>query len=491
MGPPRSGKTTSVIIPNVLTANSAVVVTSTKRDVFDQTWQFRRKTSPCYIFDPVQTTSLPKEVVSVGWSPVDAAGKFDKALLTAKSMVWAARPDGNKGDAQHWTQKSTELLATLLHAASISGVPFSEALSWLHRHEGGAALRILDSGGQNSEMAFDVLSGILNTDFREQSGIWSTVSSVCACYESSGAVLSTELPRVDYKNLLEQKSTVYIVAPGENQQLLAPVIAGFIGDIKRSVYMENLNYDLQRGKTNDAHFTKLLLVLDELANIAPLYDLPEIISEGGSQGVTTVACLQDLSQARRRWPVIADGFFSLFHTKFILPGLGDRQTLENISLLCGEKDEVIYSKTSHSKRTDKKLDSKTASIRKVKRMPPDAISRGNKGKALVIMGSVAGEVTLTPSYTLKNTLAKEVFSVRTKEGNPRKDSGLSVKVELTGTERKFIWSKNRRNVGQKSSFPVAEPKFEQLTILGEEKVKHQEQKSRILYRDKPGGSRTL
>ncbi len=40
-------------------------------------------------------------------------------------------------------------------------------------------------------------------------------------------------------------------------------------------------------------------------------------------GLFTFACLQDLSQTRARWTgVAADGLFSLFGTKVLLPGLG-------------------------------------------------------------------------------------------------------------------------------------------------------------------------
>jgi type IV secretory pathway TraG/TraD family ATPase VirD4 len=42
-------------------------------------------------------------------------------------------------------------------------------------------------------------------------------------------------------------------------------------------------------------------MLDEVANIAPLGDLPDMLSEGGGQGLQIVACLQDVAQARARW----------------------------------------------------------------------------------------------------------------------------------------------------------------------------------------------
>ncbi len=81
-----------------------------------------------------------------------------------------------------------------------------------------------------------------------------------------------------------------------------------------------------------------MLALDEVANIAPVPDLPAMVSEGGSQGVVTLACLQDLSQARGRWGVAADGFLSLFGTTVVLPGIGDVHTLEALSALAGEEE---------------------------------------------------------------------------------------------------------------------------------------------------------
>ena len=63
-----------------------------------------------------------------------------------------------------------------------------------------------------------------------------------------------------------------------------------------------------------------------------------MVSEGGSQGLLTLACLQDLSQARQRWGRAADGFLSLFGTKLVLPGIGDLDTLELVSRLGGEVD---------------------------------------------------------------------------------------------------------------------------------------------------------
>ena len=90
-------------------------------------------------------------------------------------------------------------------------------------------------------------------------------------------------------------------------------------------------------RTYDRPSSTLLLALDEIANVAPLPDLTTIVSEGGGLGVTTLACLQDLSQARHRWGEVASGFLSLFPTSVVLPGITDRDTLELVSMVAGQQ----------------------------------------------------------------------------------------------------------------------------------------------------------
>ncbi len=46
-----------------------------------------------------------------------------------------------------------------------------------------------------------------------------------------------------------------------------------------------------------------LLLLDEVANIAPLPSLPNLLADGGGSGINTVAVLQSLAQARTRGPL--------------------------------------------------------------------------------------------------------------------------------------------------------------------------------------------
>src|SRR6185312_1340958 len=73
LGPPRSGKTISLAIPNVVAAPAAVLATSTKPDVMAATAAGRRELGRCWLLDPTGTTPRPEGVTPVRWSPVASA----------------------------------------------------------------------------------------------------------------------------------------------------------------------------------------------------------------------------------------------------------------------------------------------------------------------------------------------------------------------------------------------------------------------------------
>src|ERR1700679_1169814 len=52
LGPPRSGKTSTLVVPNVLAAPGPVLVTSTKPDVLQATLASRAQMGRCWLLDP-------------------------------------------------------------------------------------------------------------------------------------------------------------------------------------------------------------------------------------------------------------------------------------------------------------------------------------------------------------------------------------------------------------------------------------------------------
>src|SRR5579872_1350809 len=163
LGPPRSGKTTSVVIPNLLAAWGPVVSTSTKPDVLAATAAARLRRGRCWLYDPSGTVPLPAGLTPLRWSPVGGARSWDGALLLARALVGAGRPAAGLADATHWTERAEALLAPLLHAAALAGDQATALLGWVNRRDGRPAAERLGAGGT----AADLLAGILATDRRE------------------------------------------------------------------------------------------------------------------------------------------------------------------------------------------------------------------------------------------------------------------------------------------------------------------------------------
>jgi type IV secretion system protein VirD4 len=392
LGPPRSGKTTSLIIPNVLASNGAVVSTSTKPDVMAATLSARSALGTCLLFDPTGWVERPGGVLPLRWSPLQSCTTWMGALAMARSLVEVGSPSGATGgrraDGSHWSERAQALLSPLLHAAALDGATMRTLLTWVDRRQALPAQQILAGGPRRStELARNLLDGIAATDERELSGIWSTASGSLTAFRSEQALEVTADPDFDPARFVGSSDTIFITAPAHRQSLVAPMVVGLIEDIRQACYARSAQFP--SGHRSDP---PVLLALDEVANIAPLPELPSMISEGGGQGLVTVACLQDLSQARDRWPERADGFPSLFGTTVVLPGIGDVRTLEALSTLAG--DEEIPTRTVSAGRTltDRPMvdlftggrpqhgESVSTSWRR--RLPADQIARGQPGHGL-------------------------------------------------------------------------------------------------------------
>jgi len=392
LGPSRSGKTSAIVIPNVLSASGAVVSTSTKPDVQRMTASARAGKGWTMVFDPSGAVEAANGVVRIGWSPLNAAREWDGALAMADAMVHSnvhANRGARASTEHHWTERAGSLLAPILHGAAVEGHGMRDVISWVDRHDGAPALRALTKSGADQVPA-DVLAGILATDEREQSGIWSTASGVLAAYRSRSALASTDPPYLDPAAFCDGANTLYICAAGRQQQLMAPLVVGLLAEIKEAAY-ERARVGVSR--------PPVLFALDELANIAPLPDLPAIVSEGAGQGLVTLACLQDLSQARSRWGSEAEGFLSLFGTTLVLPGIADMATLDALSTLSGDVELPSHT-VGAAQGGDGRLRGSVSTTTVVRRrLPPDVVARGLPGAALAIDGRRRmGWVRLTPAY---------------------------------------------------------------------------------------------
>ena len=270
LGPPRSGKTTSVVVPNVLTAPGAVVTTSTKDDVVAWTAKARALRGRAWLFDPSGTVA-PGALTSLRWSPLSGCERWSIAVARAHALASAAQPARGLVDSGHWTERAEALLAPLFHSAALGGRSMASVLRWVQRRDLQEALELASAAGGN-ELAADTIQGVMGTEDRERSGIFSTAANILAAYRLPEALESASQPNFDPEAFVRSSDTIYICAPASEQEHLAPVAVAFLDMLRRAVYARGPGWP------------PVAFVLDEVANIAPLPGLPALVSEGGARG---------------------------------------------------------------------------------------------------------------------------------------------------------------------------------------------------------------
>ena len=398
LGPPRSGKTSGVIVPAVISHTGPVVCTSTKPDLYRATRRPRDVDGQVWMFNPAGAPPDDSEVaMELRWSPIPGAASWDEALLTARALT--VNVGAQTTDRSHWATRAQARLAPMLHAAAVHGKNMETVVEWVSGHDLDQAGVLLEDD-RCSKLAFGNLLGILKTEGRERSSIFSAASDALAAYNSERALQASKDPNFDPARFVQSKDTIYIHASGEQQAVVAPVVCGLLSAIRRATY--------QAHSTGQLPF-RVLFALDEVANIAPIEELPQIASEGGGQGLLLLAALQDLSQARARWGQQADGFLTLFGDKLILPGVADRRTLEAISTMLGEYDRQMV---AHTRSTPSFLDavlggggpSQRSSTYQTQRTPilsPGEIANIPAGNVLHLDGVKWQLLTLTPAHRVE------------------------------------------------------------------------------------------
>lgn len=336
LGPPRSGKTTGLVIPNVCSFPGPVVTTSTKPDILEATARVRGAKGRLFLFDPSGEVAPQKGVTPLVWSPIENSATLDDAVLMAETFVRVALA-GQHGESLHWVDRAKALLSPLLLAANLGEFSVFDLARWVDLRDVSEPLDILTFHG--AERAREVLESVMGSEERERSAVFSTCSASLGAYRFSGAYRQGE--QLDVKEFLASSDCLYIVSSGLTQQMVAPVVVSLLDAIRVEAY-----------RRKD---TRCAFILDELANIAPLPTLGGLLSEGVSQGISLLGVIQDLSQAHARWPGLARGFFTLFGTTVVLGGIGDLETLRTLEELFGSKEvtEFSYQQSLHVLRAQR------------------------------------------------------------------------------------------------------------------------------------------
>lgn len=355
VGATRSGKTRGFAIPTVQEWDGPALVLSAKTDLLHATHADRSRRGRVLVYDPTGVSGHPCD----GWSPLAAADTWAGAVRAANSMSRLSGTTAGLGGAgNHWERVAAQLLAPMLLAASTGGLDMGDVVRWAMTKKLDEPQALIDLLGREGEVARLSLKSYLDLEPRARDSAFSTVRTVLDVYEDPGVVAATKAWDIRPGIFLDGSSTtLYLVAGSVEQARLAPVFLALMDELLRSALTRSASRRASTGHPllgdDGQQVPRLLVLLDEAANIAPLPDLATLASTAGGEGVQLVTIYQDLSQVRHRYGTQWGSIVSNHVAKVVLPGVTDPETLTYFSQTVGEEEflAVTTSEGGGGKRT--------------------------------------------------------------------------------------------------------------------------------------------
>ncbi|MFC4887185.1 type VI secretion protein [Streptomyces beijiangensis] len=276
----------------------ALVVTSDPT-VWSETKDARSKLGPVLVYDPGHLCDTPARL---HWSPTTGCEDHDIAAARAIALLAPVRPQARMDATMAETAET--LLRSWLHAAAIDNRPFKQVHRWAHAtnntHE---PVRILRTHPKASSGAAGLLESALTAHpQRREIAQQLTIRALSAL--SSIHIRETCTPnRADslvLESFIDEGGTLYVVGEAIEDPRSHPGAMPLLTALTASVVEHGRR--LAERSADGRLDPPMTLVLDDVAAVAPLPRLPELLSNGQDQGLSTLVLLRSLEQQRSRWP---------------------------------------------------------------------------------------------------------------------------------------------------------------------------------------------
>ncbi len=384
-----SGKTTGVLAPAARAWAGPAVLVSTTPDLMAETVASRPH---AFLVAPgLADFDLPV----LGWSPLDAVrdalnangpdAAWAEAVRTANAMTGL----GGNGpdDGEFWSVAAAQTLAPLLVAATTApGADLSDLIGWVKAGEFAAPLAVLRDH-RAAEPATLALTGLAGRDNAVRSRILTSLDVALHAYDDPRIVAAATMRGRFRPAMLVDPgrpgATLYLLSDSLSQARFAPVFAALLNEVIR-FWSDRANEIVTRRGTSPDRLTvapeqRLLLVVDDAADIAIRAEVDALASGGAEHGVVLALGLPDLAPLRERLgEQRADAIVRNCHTRVLTRGLADLDTLQRVNELIGPADAQATSLSS-SGRTLSTIPRDVLSIAELRELRP--------GRAVVLTGT--------------------------------------------------------------------------------------------------------
>ena len=319
LGPTRSGKTSSIVIPALLSWEGPVLAASVKDDLVVETASWRRSSGAVGVLEP----SEPSRPLAVRFDPVALSSTFADARAVSADLCGTSGDRNASDEMAFWSQLSAKLLSSLLLAAFASGGDLETVATWIDRRDANTPFEALEAHG--AERALDALCASLAREERQLGSVYATLESIV---EPLRADLPDAQRVIDPAQLLRGSETLYLCAPAHDQRRFRPLFTATTNAVLRAAFR-------QARAEGGRLAAPLLVVLDEAAAIAPLEELDVLAATCSSHGITLVTCFQDLAQISARYAERATTVVNNHRTRVVIGGLADQGAASMLGTMTG------------------------------------------------------------------------------------------------------------------------------------------------------------
>ncbi|MFE0348897.1 type IV secretory system conjugative DNA transfer family protein [Streptomyces griseoluteus] len=275
----------------------AVVVTSDPA-LWQETKDARAKLGPVLLYDPTHRCDTPARL---HWSPTAGCEDRPTALNRATALLAPVRPTARIDQAV--TDTATTLLRSFLHAAALDGRTIRHVHRWTQGTQLQDAVRTLRTHpkaapGSAGELEAALTSHPERRDIAQELTSRALSALLTVNIRESCTPHRTDTLALD--SFVHEGGTLYVVGEPIEDPRTRPGAMPLLTALVSSV-VEHGRRMAERSSSGRLD-PPLTLILDDVAAVAPLPQLPELLTTGVAEGLPTLALLRSREQARARWP---------------------------------------------------------------------------------------------------------------------------------------------------------------------------------------------
>ncbi|MEU8466150.1 type VI secretion protein [Streptomyces sp. NPDC029003] len=280
---------------NIASAEGAVLVVTSSPALWSDTKDARAKLGPVLLYDPSHLCDTPARM---HWNPAEGCADRDTAAARAIALLAPVRPQARLDAAVADTAET--LLRSWLQAAALDDRPFKQLHRWAQGSSAQDPVRILRTHLQAAPGAAGELESALISHPERREQAQHLTARALSCLTSIHIREACTPNRTDALTLasfLTEGGSLYVVGEPLEDPRTHPGAMPLLTALASTVVEHGRRMAVRSsaGRLDPP----LTLVLEDVAAVAPLPQLPELLED---RTLPLLALCRSREQARAHWP---------------------------------------------------------------------------------------------------------------------------------------------------------------------------------------------